>query len=63
MHAWCRSYYRCTQDNCRVKKRVERLAEDPRMVITTYEGRHVHSPSRDEEDDAARANAEMSFIW
>ncbi|GAB4847688.1 WRKY Transcription Factor [Ancistrocladus abbreviatus] len=39
-----RSYYRCTQDNCRVKKRVERLAEDPRMVITTYEGRHVHSP-------------------
>ncbi|KAJ6929476.1 WRKY transcription factor [Populus alba x Populus x berolinensis] len=39
-----RSYYRCTQDNCRVKKRVERLAEDPRMVITTYEGRHAHSP-------------------
>ncbi|KAJ1282263.1 hypothetical protein BS78_03G038600 [Paspalum vaginatum] len=58
-----RSYYRCTQDNCRVKKRVERLAEDPRMVITTYEGRHVHSPSRDDDDDAARANAEMSFIW
>ncbi|XP_044355720.1 probable WRKY transcription factor 13 [Triticum aestivum] len=57
-----RSYYRCTQDKCRVKKRVERLAEDPRMVITTYEGRHVHSPSRDD-DDAARASAEMSFIW
>ncbi|BAS70744.1 probable WRKY transcription factor 13 isoform X2 [Oryza sativa Japonica Group] len=57
-----RSYYRCTQDNCRVKKRVERLAEDPRMVITTYEGRHVHSPSRDD-DDAARASAEMTFIW
>lgn len=57
-----RSYYRCTQDKCRVKKRVERLAEDPRMVITTYEGRHVHSPSRDD-DDAARANAEMTFIW
>ncbi|ERN03881.1 hypothetical protein AMTRI_Chr05g64960 [Amborella trichopoda] len=45
-----RSYYRCTQDNCRVKKRVERLAEDPRMVITTYEGRHVHSPSHDTEN-------------
>uniref|UniRef100_A0ACD5VG65 Uncharacterized protein n=1 Tax=Avena sativa TaxID=4498 RepID=A0ACD5VG65_AVESA len=57
-----RSYYRCTQDKCRVKKRVERLAEDPRMVITTYEGRHVHSPSRDDDEDA-RANAEMSFIW
>ncbi|XP_051117210.1 probable WRKY transcription factor 12 [Andrographis paniculata] len=42
-----RSYYRCTQDKCRVKKRVERLADDPRMVITTYEGRHAHSPSHD----------------
>ncbi|KAF5186975.1 Wrky transcription factor protein [Thalictrum thalictroides] len=42
-----RSYYRCTQDSCRVKKRVERLSEDPRMVITTYEGRHAHSPSHD----------------
>ncbi|XP_004504001.1 uncharacterized protein [Cicer arietinum] len=40
-----RSYYRCTEENCGVKKRVERLAEDPRMVITTYEGRHVHTPS------------------
>ncbi|KAE8706925.1 putative WRKY transcription factor 13 [Hibiscus syriacus] len=39
-----RSYYRCTQDNCGVKKRVERLGEDPRMVITSYEGRHAHSP-------------------
>lgn len=45
-----RSYYRCTQDNCRVKKKVERLAEDPRMVITTYEGRHVHLPSHDEDE-------------
>ncbi|GLJ18204.1 hypothetical protein SUGI_0321940 [Cryptomeria japonica] len=42
-----RSYYRCTQNNCRVKKRVERLADDPRMVITTYEGRHTHSPCTD----------------
>ncbi|KAH9608530.1 hypothetical protein KSS87_004097 [Heliosperma pusillum] len=42
-----RSYYRCTQEKCRVKKRVERLGEDPRMVITTYEGRHIHSPSHD----------------
>ncbi|KAE8725439.1 putative WRKY transcription factor 28 [Hibiscus syriacus] len=45
-----RSYYRCTQDNCRVKKRVERSAEDPRMVITSYEGRHAHSPPRDLDD-------------
>ncbi|XP_008793465.1 probable WRKY transcription factor 13 [Phoenix dactylifera] len=58
-----RSYYRCTQDNCRVKKRVERLAEDPRMVITTYEGRHAHSPSHDEDDTGAAAASQISFFW
>nr|XP_043611370.1 probable WRKY transcription factor 12 isoform X2 [Erigeron canadensis] len=42
-----RSYYRCTHSNCRVKKRVERLSEDCRMVITTYEGRHNHTPCDD----------------
>ncbi|KAJ8765504.1 hypothetical protein K2173_014626 [Erythroxylum novogranatense] len=56
-----RSYYRCTQDNCRVKKRVERLAEDPRMVITTYEGRHVHSPSHDLEDSEAPSQLNNFF--
>ncbi|KAG0526864.1 hypothetical protein BDA96_06G182600 [Sorghum bicolor] len=48
-----RSYYRCTHSNCRVKKRVERLSEDCRMVITTYEGRHTHSPCSDDADAAA----------
>ncbi|KAI3461986.1 hypothetical protein Pfo_018649 [Paulownia fortunei] len=57
-----RSYYRCTQDNCRVKKRVERLADDPRMVITTYEGRHIHSPSHEEEDSQASAQLN-NFFW
>ncbi|KDP35281.1 hypothetical protein JCGZ_09440 [Jatropha curcas] len=57
-----RSYYRCTQDNCRVKKRVERLAEDPRMVITTYEGRHVHSPSHDLEDSQAQSQLNNFFF-
>ncbi|PUZ48275.1 hypothetical protein GQ55_7G232600 [Panicum hallii var. hallii] len=47
-----RSYYRCTHSNCRVKKRVERLSEDCRMVITTYEGRHTHSPCSDDADGA-----------
>ncbi|XAR73262.1 hypothetical protein NMG60_11007172 [Bertholletia excelsa] len=58
-----RSYYRCTQDNCRVKKRVERLAEDPRMVITTYEGRHVHSPSHDDDDSHPNSSHLNNFFW
>ncbi|KAJ9561584.1 hypothetical protein OSB04_006744 [Centaurea solstitialis] len=58
-----RSYYRCTQDSCRVKKRVERLAEDPRMVITTYEGRHAHSPSQNEEDSEANSSKLCNFFW
>ncbi|XAR62313.1 hypothetical protein NMG60_11017031 [Bertholletia excelsa] len=57
-----RSYYRCTQDNCRVKKRVERMAEDPRMVITTYEGRHAHSPSHDE-DDSHPSNSQINNLF
>ncbi|KAK9039333.1 hypothetical protein V6N11_014537 [Hibiscus sabdariffa] len=58
-----RSYYRCTQDNCRVKKRVERLAEDPRMVITTYEGRHIHSPSLDLDDSRPPSSQLNNFFW
>ncbi|XP_010555312.1 PREDICTED: probable WRKY transcription factor 13 [Tarenaya hassleriana] len=58
-----RSYYRCTQDNCRVKKRVERLADDPRMVITTYEGRHVHSPSHDHDDSLQNQPPLSNFFW
>uniref|UniRef100_A0A0D6QVU5 WRKY domain-containing protein n=1 Tax=Araucaria cunninghamii TaxID=56994 RepID=A0A0D6QVU5_ARACU len=37
-----RSYYRCTNNKCSVKKRVERSSDDPATVITTYEGQHSH---------------------
>ncbi|KAI3467264.1 hypothetical protein Pfo_023927 [Paulownia fortunei] len=37
-----RSYYRCTNSKCNVKKRIERSSEDPSVVITTYEGQHCH---------------------
>lgn len=41
-----RSYYRCSESNCNVKKRVEREVSDPGLLITTYEGTHNHeSPS------------------
>ncbi|RWW80918.1 hypothetical protein BHE74_00010713 [Ensete ventricosum] len=59
----CRSYYRCTQGNCRVKKRIERLAEDPRMVITTYEGRHAHSPSHHEEESSQPSSSMLNLFW
>ncbi|CAK7348461.1 unnamed protein product [Dovyalis caffra] len=37
-----RSYYRCTTASCNVKKRVERSFSDPSVVVTTYEGQHIH---------------------
>ncbi|KAG8065574.1 hypothetical protein GUJ93_ZPchr0004g39878 [Zizania palustris] len=56
-----RSYYRCTHSNCRVKKRVERLSEDCRMVITTYEGRHTHTPCSDDANAAGDHTGSCAF--
>nr|QGQ64062.1 WRKY transcription factor 39 [Santalum album] len=37
-----RSYYKCTNSGCNVRKHVERATADPKAVITTYEGKHNH---------------------
>jgi hypothetical protein len=39
----CRNYYRCSAEGCGVKKRVERDSDDPRYVVTTYDGVHNHA--------------------
>ncbi|CAH9131753.1 unnamed protein product [Cuscuta epithymum] len=37
-----RSYYRCTNPKCSVRKYVERVPDDSNAFITTYEGKHNH---------------------
>ncbi|KAL0919445.1 hypothetical protein M5K25_011539 [Dendrobium thyrsiflorum] len=37
-----RSYYKCTNRGCSVRKHVERASDDLNSVICTYEGKHNH---------------------
>ncbi|XP_014631997.1 probable WRKY transcription factor 43 isoform X2 [Glycine max] len=36
------SYYRCSHQDCNVKKQIQRHSRDEQIVVTTYEGTHTH---------------------
>ncbi|KAG4998954.1 hypothetical protein AAZX31_08G011200 [Glycine max] len=37
-----RNYYRCSYRGCNVKKQIQRHSKDEEIVVTTYEGIHIH---------------------
>ncbi|KAF5745448.1 hypothetical protein HS088_TW07G01032 [Tripterygium wilfordii] len=54
-----RSYYKCTTQGCNVRKHVERAASDPKAVVTTYEGKHIHDvpAAKSSSHNTANSNA------
>lgn len=44
-----RSYYKCTTPGCNVRKHVERSQDNPKCIVTTYEGQHSHPPLTQEQ--------------
>ncbi|KAK4803249.1 hypothetical protein SAY86_001452 [Trapa natans] len=56
-----RSYYRCTHHTCNVKKQIQRHANDPEIVITTYEGKHDH-PSEKLMETLAPLLKQLQFL-
>ncbi|KAL6894679.1 hypothetical protein ACP4OV_008777 [Aristida adscensionis] len=55
-----RSYYKCTYQGCDVKKHIERSSQDPKAVITTYEGKHSHDVPAARNSSHATSNINVS---
>nr|QIJ55481.1 putative WRKY transcription factor 75 [Cajanus platycarpus] len=45
-----RSYYRCSYRGCTVKKQIQRHWKDQEIVVTTYEGIHIHPVEKSPEN-------------
>lgn len=59
----CRSYYKCTNAGCNVRKHVERASHDLKSVITTYEGKHNHDvPAAKNNSHVNSASSSMSSV-
>ncbi|KAL2345016.1 hypothetical protein Fmac_006301 [Flemingia macrophylla] len=57
-----RSYYRCTNIKCNVRKHVERAIDDPRSFVTTYEGKHNHEmPLKNTGNAASERDSQASL--
>ncbi|RAL40113.1 hypothetical protein DM860_008253 [Cuscuta australis] len=58
-----RSYYKCTNPGCNVRKHVERAANDPKAVITTYEGKHNHDVPAARNSGPTTTNNNAALQW
>lgn len=54
-----RSYYKCTYEHCKVRKQVERAGDNVRILVTTYEGRHLHDPPLPRKSQALLSSLKM----